>query len=211
MKVAFPRLYAIMDAAVLRMPELTFAQMMAEAGVELLQYRNKGQPAGLLLQTCKSLVENLAGTGVRFVVNDRADVAAMVGAGGVHVGQEDLQVEDARKVCSKGCWVGISTHTLAQVKLADQTSADYIAVGPIYATTSKEKPEPVVGLGLLGEARKVTAKPLVAIGGITLNRAEEVFGAGADCVAVIGDLLAAADPRERAGEFLRVAREGRSG
>ena len=132
--------------------------------------------------------------GVQFIVNDRADLAAMVGASGVHVGQDDLPVEDARKICPAPCWVGVSTHNVNQLREAALTSADYIAVGPIFPTVTKENPDPVVGLELLREARKLTAKPLVAIGGVTVGNAAAVYLAGADSVAVIGDLALARDP-----------------
>jgi len=147
--------------------------------------------------------------GVRFIVNDRADIAMLAHAGGVHVGQDDLSVEDARAVCGRAggqdFWVGFSTHSLEQVAAADATSADYIAFGPIFPTASKKNPDPVVGTELLRQARQRTKKPLVAIGGITLERAAEVYRAGADSIAVIRDLIAAPDPGARAREYLDVA------
>jgi thiamine-phosphate pyrophosphorylase len=139
------------------------------------------------------------------VVNDRPDVAALAGAGGVHVGQEDLPVEDARAICGRHCWVGISTHNEAQVREAEATSADYVAVGPIFPTSTKPQADPVVGLELIRRARSITRKPLVAIGGITVENAEQVWRAGADSVAVARDLLAAADPAAQAREYLRRA------
>ena len=138
-------------------------------------------------------------------VNDRPDIARLAGAGGVHVGQEDLPVERARKICGKGLWVGVSTHLLEQLREADATSADYIAVGPIFPTQTKERPDPVVGIEFLRQARLRTQKPLVAIGGITVESAEQVFRAGADSVAVIRDLSQAADAGMRAREYLRIA------
>lgn len=147
----------------------------------------------------------LSPRGVRVIVNDRPDIAVIVGAGGVHVGQEDLPVEEARKICRPPLWVGVSTHNTEQLREAVRTSADYIAVGPIFPTATKENPDPVVGTKFLREARRMTSKPLVAIGGITLARAEDVFRAGADSVAVIGDLLSAPDPAARAREYLALA------
>ena len=205
MKLVFPRLYVIMDASLLPTPELTLAEMLVESGVELLQYRNKQVSTGRLFQICKELASRLGPRGARFLVNDRPDVAALAGAGGVHVGQEDLGVEEARGICGEACWVGISTHMLEQVRRANETSADYIAVGPIFPTATKDRPEPVVGPDFVRQARSLTAKPLVAIGGITLERAEGVFRAGADSVAVARDLLCAPDPASRAREFLRLA------
>jgi thiamine-phosphate pyrophosphorylase len=207
----FPAVYAILDPALIKTPLVEFAAKLSEAGVELMQLRDKRASARKIYAESRALMEQLAGTGVRLIVNDRPDIAAMVGAGGVHVGQEDLPVEAARAICGSGCWVGISTHNLVQLREADQTSADYIAVGPIFPTATKENPDPVVGLDFLRLARQETRKPLVAIGGITIQSAAEVFRAGADSVAVIRDLLEAPNPRERAREYLAIAEQSRSG
>src|SRR5574337_115355 len=114
MKLAFPRLYAIMDAALLRGSELAFAEMLADSGVELIQYRNKRISSRSLFQVSRNLASFLNPRGVRYIVNDRPDVAALAEAGGVHVGQEDLGVEEARAICGALRWVGVSTHTLQQ-------------------------------------------------------------------------------------------------
>ncbi|SRR5712692_1069385 len=205
MKLVFPPLYAIMDAVLLRTSELAFAEMMAESGVELIQYRNKQASSRTLFQVSQDLASFLGPYTIRFVVNDRPDIAALADAGGVHVGQEDLSVEQARAICGATRWVGVSTHTLEQVADAGKTSADYIAVGPIFPTSTKEKPDAVVGVDFIRGARALTRKPLVAIGGITLERAGDVFHAGADSVAVARDLLSAADPAARARQFLDLA------
>ena len=194
-----------MDASLLRTSELAFAEMLAESGVELIQYRNKQASSRLLFQVSKDLASSLKSREVRFVVNDRPDVAVLAGAGGVHVGQEDLGVEEARGICGAERWVGVSTHTLEQLVQADKSSADYLAVGPIFATHTKENAHAVVGVDFLKRARALTRKPLVAIGGISLERAGEVFRAGADSVAVARDLLCAANPALRARQFLEVA------
>jgi len=128
----------------------------------------------------------------------------------VHVGQEDLPVDEARKICGTPLWVGVSTHTLEQLRAAEATSADYIAVGPIFPTGTKANPDPVVGLEFLRAARQLTRKPLVAIGGITVESAGEVYAAGADSVAVIGDLMSARDPAARAREYLAIAERVRN-
>jgi len=198
----FPALYAIIDAVWLRTSELAFAEMLAESGVELIQYRHKQISTRNLFRISQEMAARLRPRGVRFIVNDRPDMAAMVDAGGVHVGQEDLPVEQARKTCGSGRWVGISTHTLEQVREADATSADYVAVGPIFTTTTKQNSDPVVGPDFIRRARKLTVKPLVAIGGISLERAEEVLRAGADSVAVASDILRAENPERRAREYL---------
>jgi thiamine-phosphate pyrophosphorylase len=210
MNLVFPRLYAILDPSLLATSELVLAEMLAESGVELIQYRNKNAPSRELFEISLRLSTALARRGVRFIVNDRPDIALLAGAGGVHVGQEDLGVEEARAICDKQRWVGVSTHTLEQLAAADRTSADYIAFGPIFTTTTKQNPDAVVGTELLRRARQMTRKPLVAIGGITLERATEVYGAGADSLAVVSDLICATNPVERAREYLEVAASSKS-
>jgi thiamine-phosphate pyrophosphorylase len=202
MRLVLPRLYVILDATLLNNSPHDCAQELAAAGVRLLQYRNKSASARDLLETSRQLVSSLTSYGSSLIVNDRPDVAALAGAAGVHVGQEDLDPEQARAVVGEEMWVGTSTHNLEQFGRAAATSADYIAVGPIFATTSKENPDPVVGLELVRQVRPLTDKPIVAIGGITLERAASVIAAGADSVAVIRDVLCAAKPGERARRFL---------
>jgi len=210
MNLVFPRLYAILDPSVLTISELVLDEMLAESGVELIQYRNKNAPSRELFEISLRLSTALARRGVRFIVNDRPDIALLAGAGGVHVGQEDLGVEEARAICGSERWVGVSTHTLEQVAAADRTSADYVAFGPIFPTTTKQNPDAVVGTEFLRRARQMTRKPLVAIGGITLERAAEVYGAGADSLAVVRDLICATNPGERSREYLEVAASAKS-
>ena len=207
----FPTLYAILDADQAGGPDASLARVLAGAGVELIQIRDKKASTRKLFDASKRLVEALGPAGVRVMVNDRPDIAAMVGAAGAHVGQEDLPVEAARKICGSARWVGVSTHNLEQLRAANLTSADYIAVGPIFPTATKENPDPVVGLELLRTARQLTKKPLVAIGGITIESAESVFRAGADSLAVRRDLISAENPAQRAREYLAVAKLALSG
>ena len=201
----FPPLYAIVDAELTKDP-IAFARELANAGVKLIQVRDKRSTARQFYATAQEMARVLLPVGVQFIVNDRVDIAAMVGAPGVHVGQDDLPVEDARKICKPPCWVGVSTHNVEQLREAAATSADYIAVGPIFPTATKENPDPVVGLELLREARNMTQKPLVAIGGITVENVGDVYGAGADSVAVIRDLAMAKDAAEQAKKYLAVAK-----
>ena len=205
MNIVFPRLYAIIDSALLTISELALAETLAGSGVELIQYRNKKAPPRSLFEISRRLSNGLAQRGARFIVNDRPDIALLAGAGGVHVGQDDLGVDEARAICGSERWVGVSTHSLDQVEAADRTSADYIAFGPIFPTKTKQNPDAVVGTELLRRARQITAKPLVAIGGIPLGRAAEVYLAGADSLAVVRDLTCAVNPGERAREYLEVA------
>ena len=206
----FPALYAILDPALSRLPLPDLAETLADAGVKLLQLRDKHATARKTCTDSRQLIERVAARGVRLIVNDRPDIAAIVGAGGVHVGQDDLPVEEARRICGRSCWVGVSTHNIEQLRAADLTSVDYIAVGPIFPTFTKEDPDPVIGLEFLRAARRNTRKTLVAIGGITVESAGEVFRAGADSVAVIRDLVAAPDPSARAAEYLAIAERIRS-
>jgi thiamine-phosphate pyrophosphorylase len=193
----------------LTISELDLAETLAASGVELIQYRNKTGFSRRFFEISRQLSSALGPRGVRLIVNDRPDIALLAGAGGVHVGQDDLGVEDARAICGgldgKDLWVGISTHTLEQLAAADRTSADYIAFGPVFPTATKKNPDAVVGTELLRKARQLTKKPLVAIGGITLERAAEVYRAGADSLAVIRDLTCVPNPAVRAREYLDVA------
>lgn len=204
MRLVLPRLYVILDAGLLNLSEIECARQLADAGVRLLQYRHKTASSSELLEGAKRLCAELLPRGVTFLVNDRADVAALAGASGVHVGQDDLGIEDARAVAGPGRLVGVSTHNLVQFDHAVATSADYIAVGPVFSTTTKANPDPVVGTDFVRQVRTLTQKPIVAIGGITLDRAAEVIRAGADSVAVIGDILRAPSPAARARQYIQL-------
>ena len=142
-------------------------------------------------------------------MNDRADLCLAAEFDGVHVGQDDLSPASVRAIIGPERWLGVSTHNPEQLREADLTSADYLAIGPVFATSSKDKPDPVVGLEGVRRARQLTRKPLVAIGGITRANAASVIEAGADSVAVISDLLR--DPRKSAEEFFRILRVKFSG
>jgi thiamine-phosphate pyrophosphorylase len=204
MRLVLPSLYVILDSALLTIPAQDCAQELADAGVRLLQYRNKLASARELLSSSRELASLLIPRGVSFVVNDRPDVAVLAGASGVHVGQDDLEVEQARALVGKEKWVGVSTHNVEQFRKAAGTSADYIAVGPVFATSSKANPDPVIGTEFLRRVRPLTDKPIVAIGGVTLENAASVVEAGADCVAVISDILRAADRGRRARQYLEL-------
>ena len=205
MSLLLPPLYPILDPALSPRPLLELADELAATGVKLLQLRDKRGTARAVYAEARRLVERFAPPGVRIIINDRPDIAAMVGAGGVHVGQEDLPVEAARAIVGERLWVGVSTHNIEQLRDADATSADYVAIGPIFPTGTKDNPDPVVGVEFVRAARRMTRKPLVAIGGITVEFAADVFGAGADSIAVVRDLLAAPEPAERAREYLEIA------
>jgi thiamine-phosphate pyrophosphorylase len=203
-------LYAIVDAEVLKLRRIDlrkFAEGLRAAGVSLVQYRDKQGPPQRVLAGAAVLLEVFAGTGCRLILNDRADLAALAGWDGVHVGQGDLSPEDARMVVGAERWVGVSTHTEEQVRVADVSCADYVAVGPVFATGTKVNAEPVIGLEGVRRARVLTKKPIVAIGGITRENARSVNDAGADSVAVISGLIVEGEPVEKvARDFLEKLR-----
>src|SRR5580692_11864351 len=149
MRLVLPRLYVILDAALITSAERDCALSLAQAGVRLLQYRNKSAPARQYLDSSRKFAELLLPQGVTFFVNDRPDVAFLAGASGVHVGQDDLDVEQARRVVGSDKLVGVSTHNLEQFERAAASSADYIAVGPIFSTASKANPDPAVGVDFI--------------------------------------------------------------
>jgi thiamine-phosphate pyrophosphorylase len=198
-----PPLYAILSADVFPGEPEDWARRLADAGVGIIQYRDKRASSAHLLAVARRLSALARSCSFRFVVNDRADIAVQAGAGGVHVGQDDLPVEAARRICGPDCWVGVSTHNLDQFSAAAATSADYIAVGPIFATSTKERPDPVVGVEFIRQVRPLTQKPIVAIGGITAERAREVYAAGADSLAVAADLASAPDLPARVRSYLQ--------
>jgi thiamine-phosphate pyrophosphorylase len=200
-----PRLYAILDAGCFPDSDALFdvADQLVLAGVTLLQYRNKSGNARQMLAQARELKRRLGGK-LRLIMNDRADLALAAEFDGVHVGQDDLLPESVRAIISPLRWLGVSTHNPKQMQEADLTSADYLAIGPVFSTSSKERPDPIVGLEGVRCARLLTRKPLVAIGGITRENAASVIEAGADSVAVISDLLR--EPRKSAEEFFRVLR-----
>ncbi len=201
--ITIPRFYAILDVDCFAGDAalLEAAREFAGGGATLLQYRNKSGNARQMLEQARDLKRAL-GDSVRLIMNDRADLCIAAEFDGVHLGQDDLAPEDARKVVGKALWVGVSTHSAEQVAAADQTSADYIAIGPVFATSSKANSDPVIGVAGVRMARRLTQKPLVAIGGITRANCAAVVDAGADSVAVISDLIR--DPRKSVEEFLRI-------
>ena len=209
-ELILPRLYPIIDAGLLasRVPaeKLTaaicdFACELVSGGATLLQYRAKNRPPREVLSHSREL-RRVLGPKIVLFMNDRADLCLAAGFDGVHVGQVDLSAEGARLVVGNQRWVGVSTHNPEQLRIADKAPVDYVAIGPVFPTGTKENPDPIVGLEGVREARRLTRKPLVAIGGITRGNAREVLSAGADSVAVIGDLLQ--DPRRSAEEFLAI-------
>jgi thiamine-phosphate pyrophosphorylase len=178
---------------------LRFASELVAGGVRLLQYRAKQLPVRTALSHACALRQ--AFPGIKLIMNDRADLCLAAGFDGVHVGQRDLHPEAVRKLVGQRI-LGVSTHNPEEIHEAAQGPADYVAIGPVFATTSKSNTSPVVGLEGVRRARQLTDKPLVAIGGITLKNCRQVLEAGADSMAIISALLH--EPRRAAEEFLRV-------
>jgi thiamine-phosphate pyrophosphorylase len=200
-----PRLYPIVDARFFTTSKdlYVFCEELSAGGVTLLQYRNKSGDARLMLEHAVE-IKRLVGPRVKLIMNDRADLCLAAGFDGVHVGQDDLSAAAARRVIGPELLLGVSTHNAEQLASADQTTADYLAIGPVFKTSSKENPDPTVGLEGVRRARDITRKPIVGIGGITLENAASVIAAGANSVAVISELVA--EPRKRAEEFFRILR-----
>ncbi len=206
-----PPLYAIVSSDVFPGSLDDWARRLSESGVEIIQYRDKLASSARLLDEARRLAALSHSLKCRLIVNDRADIAAISGAAGVHVGQDDLPVESARRICGAEACIGVSTHNLDQLRAAIATSADYIAIGPIFPTTTKQNPDPVIGREFIRQARALTVKPLVAIGGITAERAADVYAAGANSIAVAADLASASDLASRVASYLRAAAAARRG
>ncbi|MEK6604034.1 MAG: thiamine phosphate synthase [Nitrospirota bacterium] len=197
-------LYLILDPAVAGSRSLAdIVSTALDAGVRLFQLRMKISETRKLYEMAAVLCPLVQKGGGTFIVNDRVDVAKAIGADGVHLGQEDLPLADARVILGPGRLIGISTHNLTQAAEAEAGGADYIGFGPVFPTETKENPDPVVGVEGLREVRALVRIPVVAIGGITAKNAGGVRAAGADGVAVVSAVLAASDPKAAIAELLR--------
>jgi thiamine-phosphate pyrophosphorylase len=191
-RLVLPRFYPILDAGLLLRTGFSiesFAHELREAGIRFLQYRDKDASDELLLERAAMLRRIFPASDSCLILNDRVPLVLSAGYDGVHVGQEDLSPAEARAVLGSGMVVGVSTHSESQLLDAAVSSVDYVAIGPVFATSSKQLPDPVVGLEGVRAARAITGKPLVAIGGITRANCAAVMDAGADSVAVISDLI----------------------
>jgi thiamine-phosphate pyrophosphorylase len=204
MVLNLPRLYPITDTLISGLSHAEQVGRLAEGGATLIQLRDKHAAPRDFYAAAREAVQVARRLGVRIIINDRVDIAAAVGADGVHLGQDDLPPEKARALLGADRIVGFSTHTLEQALAASSAPVDYVAIGPAFRTVTKEKPDPVVGLMAISEIRQRVSKPLVAIGGITLELARSVIEAGADSVAVISDLYSAGDVAARARMYFRL-------
>jgi thiamine-phosphate pyrophosphorylase len=207
-----PPVYPILDLATLerrRIPVIEAAEALLEAGASILQWRDKRPVTRESFALAEQVAALCKDSGAIWIVNDRADIARILGAG-LHLGQDDLPVSLARQVVGDSAMVGLSTHNRAQLEAGEREPVDYLALGPIFGTVNKENPDPVLGVEALRQCRRLTSKPLVAIGGITRRSALAVWQAGADSVAAIGDLYPEKGSklavRERMEEWLRLSK-----
>ena len=194
-----PLLYSISDGAFGNPVEI--ARRLFSGGARLVQIRDKDAASGVLLARSLSIME-AAPPGVQLLVNDRIDVAILAGASGAHIGRDDLPPAVSRKLLGTEKILGVSTHDRDQAVAADLEPVDYVAVGPVFPTTTKKNPDSVIGLEGLAEICRLVTKPVVAIGGIRLENVSDVMAAGAASVAVIADLIGHDDIEARTGQFL---------
>lgn len=190
-----PRVYLITDTQISGLSHAQQVELLADGGATLVQLRDKHAHTLEFYEQAKAALEVANRRGVQLIINDRADIALALGAAGVHLGQDDLPPEAARRLLGEDAIVGYSTHSLAQIQHAAKLPIDYFAIGPIFPTSTKENPDPVVGLEGVKQAREAIGdRPLVTIGGISPTNAREVIAAGADSVALIHGLLS--DPQQ---------------
>jgi thiamine-phosphate pyrophosphorylase len=196
-----PRIYPITDVKLSGLSHAEQVRRLAEGGARLIQLRDKLSSPREFYEAALEAMKLARSLGVKIIINDRIDIALAVEADGAHVGQDDLPVEEARLLLGRDRMLGFSTHTLKQALAADSMAVDYIAIGPVFQTTTKENPDPTIGLELLREAKRQVSKPLVAIGGIRLESAPKVIEAGADSLAIISDLYSTDDIAGRMREL----------
>jgi thiamine-phosphate pyrophosphorylase len=208
MPIQLDRFYPILDSDLLAaagVDTLELARVLTAAGARLVQFRHKAAYTRETYEQARAIGHIIQQAGGRYIINDRADVALMLGADGVHLGQDDLPPAAVRQIAGDKLFVGFSTHNEEQLRAGDREPVDYLAIGPIFGTSSKANPDPVVGVEELRRLRAMTEKPLVAIGGITRERAPEVLAAGADSVAVLSDIFGD-DLNARAAEWAKLTR-----
>lgn len=190
MKFALPKIYPITDVSISKLSHLEQVERLIAGGADLIQLRDKNAAPKDFYAAAKEVVKLARPKNVKIIINDRVDIALAADADGVHLGQEDLPPEQARKILGEKAIIGFSTHSIEQITEAIKFPVDYLAIGPIFPTSSKENPDQIVGIEMIKEARRVTGNfPLAAIGGITFENAESVFKSGADSIALISAIL----------------------
>jgi thiamine-phosphate pyrophosphorylase len=202
MPFLLPRFYPITDVRLSGFSHAEQVERLAAGGATLIQLREKTASPREFYTAALEAMKVARRLNVRIIINDRVDIAIATNADGVHLGQEDIPPDHARRLLGESRIVGFSTHNLKQAVEADGLPVDYVAIGPVFQTSTKENPDAVVGLEAIAATRRNTSKPLVAIGGVTLLSAGSVIEAGADSVAVISDLFSTGDIAERAREFI---------
>ncbi|MCI0489524.1 MAG: thiamine phosphate synthase [Blastocatellia bacterium] len=199
-----PKIYPITDVRISRLSHAAQVERLVAGGAEFVQLRDKTASARSFYEAALEAVQIARRAGVRIIINDRVDIALAVGADGVHLGQTDLPPEKARVLLGEGRIIGFSTHSFEQAMAADSLPVDYIAVGPIFQTSTKENPDDVVCLEMIERIKRCVSKPVVAIGGITYERARAVADAGADSLAIISGIVAADDIAGRMRDLLNL-------
>ena len=207
-KLELPPIYPITDKAIARKPtHLSILTEVVRGGAQLVQIRDKSTPIEELLPDLRKCVEFAQKKGVTLILNDRCDLVRSIGAMGVHLGQEDLPPMEARMLLGKEAIIGISTHSLRQVRQSADWPIQYIGVGPVFGTSTKQNTAPTVGLRGLAQACRLSAVPVVAIGGIGIEQVRSVLSSGAASIAVISALMGAKDLARQMHRFLEKARE----
>jgi thiamine-phosphate pyrophosphorylase len=208
-----PRIYPILDSETLQTRGIaieTAAAAFLDGGASILQLRHKSHWSRDIFESARNIARMCREQGATLIVNDRADIALLLEAG-LHIGQDDLPPRDARKLMGPDAIIGFSSHNAQQLCAAGGEPVDYVALGPVFGTASKRRPDPVVGVGEVRRCRALVDKPLVAIGGITTENALEVLRAGADSVAVIAGLIpaspAAQSLRERMEQWQQLVQQ----
>ena len=203
MKFTLPKIYPITDTRISGLSHIEQVRRLIAGGATLIQLREKNAPAGEFYDAALGSIALARAHGVKIVINDRVDIAVASGADGVHLGQDDLPPDQARRLLGERAVIGFSTHSVEQAREAIGLPVDYIAIGPIFGTTTKDNPDPVVGLeGLIAVREAIGEFPLVAIGGITQANTRTVLNAGANSVAIISDLLRDSGEIESAMRYL---------
>ena len=203
MSFSLPKVYPLTDVGLSGLTHAEQVRRLASGGATLIQLRDKTSGARVFLESAKAAFRVAKECGVKLIINDRADIAAAVGADGVHLGQDDLPVGSARELLGAKAIIGLSTHSLSQAEAAIRLGIDYLAFGPVFSSGTKDDTAPEVGLdGLKAVRSRIGEFPLVAIGGITVDRALDVLQAGANSVAVISALLR--NPHEIAAQTARL-------
>lgn len=194
MKFRPPKIYPITDVSIAKLSHLEQVKRLIAGGATFIQLREKHASAREFYEAAKEVSDYTRGSEIKIIINDRVDIALAAGADGVHLGQDDLPPEAARRILGENAIIGFSTHNVEQAIAAAQLPLDYIAIGPIYATGTKENPDPVVGIeGLKKVRRAIKGCSLVAIGGITADKISIVRQSGAHCIALISSLLKSPD------------------